>query len=72
MGDRYILTIECLCGHEDPEVYYAPTCGFSMHKCSACGHEIDLADYTGISYEDASNLGLITEAIAKVKKEKEP
>lgn len=55
MGDRYILTILCpVCKTED-EAYYAPTCGFVDHECANCGEVIDLAEYTGISYEDASN-----------------
>jgi endogenous inhibitor of DNA gyrase (YacG/DUF329 family) len=55
MGDRYILTVKCpKCGTVDDDVYYAPTCGFTDHKCP-CGHVIDLAEWTGISYEDCSN-----------------
>lgn len=55
MGDRYILTVKCpKCGLVDDDVYYAPTCGFTEHKC-ACGSVIDLEEWTGISYEDCSN-----------------
>lgn len=55
MGDRYILTVTCpQCGVLDDDVYYAPTCGFTEHKC-VCGHVTDLEQLTGISYEDASN-----------------
>ena len=64
MGDRYILPLICpTCGTEDDDVYYAPTCGFTTHRCSGCGAEIDLEQYTGITYEEASNKELI-EAIA--------
>lgn len=60
MGDRYILDVECPeCNNIDETVYYAPTCGFVSHTCSGCGTRIDLAEYTGISYEDASNADLI-------------
>ncbi len=56
MGDRFILTVVCSkCKHEEPKVYYAPTCGFTKYKCNKCGKVIDLAKYTGISYEDCSN-----------------
>ena len=55
MGDRYIISVKCECGNTDAGVYYAPTCGFLNHTCSACGLLIDLGAYTGISYEDASN-----------------
>lgn len=56
MGDRYILEIICpKCKFFDDEVYYAPTCGFTKWRCDVCGYTIDLEDYTGISYEDASN-----------------
>jgi len=56
MGDRYFLTVKCpKCGTTDTDVYYAPTCGFTTHKCSKCGKKIDLAKYSGISYEDCSN-----------------
>ena len=62
MGDRYIITVKCPnCEKETEDVYYAPTCGFTEWKCEYCGHLIDLAEYTGISYEDASNKELIDE-----------
>lgn len=55
MGDRYFLTVKCpSCDTIDEDVYYAPTCDFVSHTCSKCGARIDLAEYTGISYEDAS------------------
>jgi len=56
MGDRYIIDTQCpRCAHVDEDVYYAPTCGFTEHTCSSCGEIIDLATYTGVSAEDASN-----------------
>ena len=59
MGNRYILTVECPhCGKTNEDVYYAPTCGFTTFRCS-CGWVIHLDEYTGISYEDASNRELI-------------
>lgn len=65
MGDRYILTVKCpKCGHEDDNVYYAPTCGFTEHKCS-CGHIVDLEKLTGITYEEASNRAEIEELCRK-------
>lgn len=63
MGDRYILVVKCArCGAIEAEVYYAPTCGFIDTVCS-CGYVTNLAEYTGISYEDASNADLIEEII---------
>jgi len=67
MGDRYIITVICPgCGTKDKDVYYAPTCGFTVHQCSGCGAEIDLEKYTGITYAEASNL----EEIKHILKEK--
>ena len=55
MGDRYILSVVCpKCGFINDDVYYAPTCGFITYKCS-CGYVVNLEEYSGISYEDASN-----------------
>ena len=60
MGDRYCLTVICPgCNHEDDDVYYAPTCGVVDWYCPKCKHKVDLGEYTGISYEDASNRDLI-------------
>ena len=57
MGTRYDIELTCSkCGHIQ-DAWYAPTCGFTEHKCRKCGHVTDLGEYTGISYEDASNLG---------------
>ncbi|MHA1342170.1 MAG: hypothetical protein ACTSO2_19540 [Promethearchaeota archaeon] len=39
----------------DKDVYFAPTCGFTTWICPQCDYELDLYEYTGISYEDASN-----------------
>jgi ribosomal protein S27E len=63
MGDRYFLTVTCpKCIFLDDDVYYAPTCeGFTEWECPSCGHIIDLAEYTGISKEDASNKAEIEE-----------
>ena len=59
MGTRYFVDVTCPeCGHEEKEVYYAPTCGFTEYICK-CGHVVDLGEYTGISYEEASNADLI-------------
>lgn len=59
MGTRYVLEVKCpSCDTVDEDVY-APTCDFVSHTCSGCGVCIDLAEYTGISYEDASSLDLI-------------
>ena len=56
MGARYVVTVTCPgCGRVNDDVYYAPTCGFTSLECE-CGTEVDFAEYTGISYEDASNL----------------
>lgn len=45
MGVRYISKIDCpKCGSAE-EVYYAPTCDFTTHKCSGCGYVIGLAGY---------------------------
>jgi len=56
MGDRYILEVSCpKCGYMDKDVYFAPTCGFTTWICPQCDYELDLYEYTGISYEDASN-----------------
>ena len=55
MGTRYILAVTCeRCGHTDGDVYYAPTCGFGTWECP-CGAVVDLAEYSGITYEEASN-----------------
>jgi C4-type Zn-finger protein len=58
MGDRYILTVACEgCGFRDGDVFYAPTCGVVDWRCPNCGEVVDLEALTGITYEDASNLG---------------
>ncbi len=67
MGDRFFLQITCPeCSALDDDVYYAPTCGFINWRCE-CGHSIDLEKYTGISYEDASNLDLIKNIINEMQ-----
>lgn len=73
MGDRYIIDVVCdNCKRTNKDVYFAPTCGFSDFVCE-CGTEIDLEKYTGISYEDASNVDIIQEIVDEVsaKYEKE-
>ena len=70
MGDRYILQITCpRCGTKDDEVYFAPTCGFTEWRCPNCKYQIDLCKYTGITYEDASNVDLIVKEMEKIAKE---
>ena len=69
MGDRYYVKVKCpKCGFTEDDIYYAPTCGFTEWKCPKCETVVDLAEYTGISYEDASNLDIIQEIVDKVKK----
>ena len=68
MGDRYFITVKCeKCGTETEDVYYAPTCGITDFKC-VCGNTIDLEQYTGISYEDASNADLIGKIVDEIAK----
>lgn len=67
MGTRYVVTVMCPnCGRIHNDVYYAPTCGFLWHKCD-CGTKINLSKWTGISYEDASNLERIERIVASYK-----
>lgn len=69
MGNRYILTVICPeCGLEDDDVYYAPTRRFTAHKCSGCGFEINLEEYTGITYEDASNRQELEQIVSEIPK----
>ena len=64
MGDRYFLTVICSrCGAEHLDVYYAPTCNITDFFC-VCGNLIDLEVYSGISYEDASNVEEIKRIIS--------
>lgn len=71
MGDRYFLTVKCdRCGNVDKNVYYAPTCDFTKHNCSACRKLIDLRDYSGISYEDATNIDNIKNLIRQTVEER--
>ena len=67
MGDRYVLNVTCpVCGFEDWEAYYAPTCGVLDWVCPTCHHKVDLEKLTGITYEDASNIDLINEQISTI------
>jgi len=66
MGTRWILTVVCPeCGFEDDDVYFAPTCDFVTWKCPKCDHVVDLMEFTGITYDDASNAGEIAELCRK-------
>ena len=70
MGTRYYLTIVCPdCGFTDDDGYYAPTCGFTDWCCAHCGILVDLEEYTGISYEEASNLEEIQALVDSLAKE---
>ena len=67
MGNRYILTVLCPeCDAKHLDVYYAPTCDFTTFTCPGCDTVIDLAEYTGISAEDASNVDQIREIVASL------
>jgi len=66
MGDQYFLTVKCpKCSHVDSDVYYAPTCGFTVYQCR-CGEEIDLELYSGISAAECSNAAEIEEALRDI------
>jgi ribosomal protein S27E len=68
MGDRYFLTVTCKgCGITVEDVYYAPTCDFVDWECPHCGEVTDLEEYTGITYEDASNVAAIREVLEAVR-----
>jgi len=67
MGERFFLEITCPeCGFHDDDVYYAPTCQITEWECEQCGHIVDLEEYTGISYEDASNADKLTLIASKI------
>lgn len=64
MGDRFFISVNCTkCSFKEDDVYYAPTCGFTEWVCPKCGKVVDLEEYTGISYEDASNRDLIEQIV---------
>jgi len=67
MGDRYYINVNCKCGYSEGDVYYAPTCGFTSWDCPKCGEEIELEEYTGISYDDCSNRDIIGTIIESLK-----
>jgi hypothetical protein len=72
MGDRYFLEVSCPeCDTFDDDVYFAPTCGFTDWVCPGCKYVVDLHEYTGISYEDASNAGLISDLLEELTKKHE-
>lgn len=67
MGTRYYLEVICpQCGKKDDSVYYAPTCGFNDWTCPRCKTVVDLGEYSGISYEDASNRQEIADAVTAI------
>ena len=70
MGDRNYIDITCPeCGKKEENWYYAPTSHLGLNWHCRCGYTVNLEEYTGISYEDASNLQEIKEIIrdARVK-----
>ena len=70
MGERYILEVLCPnCGILHDNIPYAPTCGWIEFVCSNCKHCVDLTEYTGISYEDASNADIMKQIIDEVTEE---
>ena len=72
MGTRYFIQVRCpstRCDLVEDDVYYAPTCGFIEWVCPDCGLIVDLELYTGISYDDASNLTEIEALVDKIAKE---
>ena len=69
MGSRYILELECPeCGAVDDEVYFAPTCGIDDWKCIKCGYKADLCKETGMTYEDCSNVDIISDIVDDMTK----
>jgi hypothetical protein len=68
MGNRYLLGVECpQCGYIDRDVYYAPTCGIVDWMCPYCKCLINLEEYTGISYQDASNKEVIRDLVEELR-----
>jgi len=46
MGDRYTFNAKCAyCDKLNEEVYFAPTCGFIVHKCESCGKTNKIVDF---------------------------
>ena len=67
MGDRYFVDIKCSeCGQVEKDWYYAPTSNLGTKWECGCGHIVDLEEYTGISYADASNLQEMKDIIEEV------
>ncbi len=67
MGDRWVMEIKCpKCNKVDPDVYFAPTCGFTEWTCGACGMKVDLIALTGITPDKASNRDEISRIIANI------
>ena len=70
MGTRYHLTVRCPnCQYVDDDAYYAPTCGFTDWTCPKCGLSVDLEEYTGITYEEASSLGEIQDIMDDIEED---
>ena len=68
MGDRYVVDVACPnCGNIDEEAWYAPTCGVVSWVCPECGYSVDMEQYTGITYEEASNTGVIQELMQEAR-----
>ena len=53
MGIRCTAEINCPKCESIEEVWYAPTCDFTTHRCSSCGYVIELAGY----FEDVDTEG---------------
>jgi excisionase family DNA binding protein len=73
MGNRYFLTVICpKCGETEKDVYYAPTCGFTEWNCPKCKKKVDLEEYSGISYEEASNRKQLSLMIKRLQRQTPP
>lgn len=70
MGERYVLTVKCDCGHIDDDVFYAPTCGFLDWKCPNCEKVIDLEEYSGIDAISTARTSYGVKAIEEARNEK--
>lgn len=73
MGNRYIIVVTCpKCGFIDNDVWFAPTCGCDDWECPYCKELVDLYQYTGISYKDASNASEIDKIIHSMNLDYDP
>ena len=69
MGDRYTLTMKCpRCGHEDDDVWYAPTSGFMTWECQKCNKVVDLEEYSGIDAEGTANTEYGVKTVRELKR----